>query len=155
VGSGAASGACARCSGQLRVKGMWWCTPCHMRLSGRELAGMHRRCGHAAAGVRHVVQRTDGGFFYTAMRVTSQCLGVHVAGSGDDMLAQPCRHVAWPEHRGVQWRQRRRSISMEAGTVGNMRRAQHGSGRARSKSCAGGNACGGGGRGRALGSSLA
>jgi hypothetical protein len=61
VGSGAASGACARCSGQLRVKGMWWCTPCHMRLSGRELAGMHRRCGHAAAGVRHVAQCMEGG----------------------------------------------------------------------------------------------
>jgi hypothetical protein len=129
-------------SGCLSMGGQWGCVGCMRALqrsvacernvvvhtlshapvwagAGRDAPQMWPRGSRrATCGAMH-----GGGGVYTAMRVTSQCLGVHVAGGGDDMLAQPCRHVAWPEHHGVQWRQRRRSISMEAGAVGNMRRA--------------------------------
>jgi hypothetical protein len=56
----------------------------------------------------HDKWRGAGGV-YAATRATTRCLGMHVAGHVDDMRTRPCRHVGWPEHRGVQWQQQRES----------------------------------------------
>jgi hypothetical protein len=71
-------------SGQLHVKLTRCCTPCHMCLSGRELAGMRHRGGHTVAAFYSGGHTAKGA--YAVMRATTRRLGVHAAGGSGNML---------------------------------------------------------------------